>query len=78
MDTTRWKSVLVPRHTYDEIVLTAKNEGRTISGHLRIVFELWKKNTLTGAQLAQLKNEIDTLKEEKQASSTNKTQRNIL
>ena len=45
MDTTRWKSILVPRHTYDEIVAAAKIEGRTISGHMRIVFEFWKQKT---------------------------------
>jgi predicted DNA-binding protein len=43
MDTTKWKSVLVPREVYEEIRAMSKSEGRTISGQLRLVFE-WYKN----------------------------------
>lgn len=43
MDTTRWKSVLVPREVYEEIKELSKNEGRTIGGQLRIVFEQYKE-----------------------------------
>ena len=39
MDTTRWKSILVPRDMYEEVKFMAKDEGRTISGHLRMIFE---------------------------------------
>lgn len=46
MDTTRWKSVLVPREVYDEIKTLAKNEGRTISGQLRLMFEYYKHEVL--------------------------------
>ena len=42
MDTTKWKSVLVPREVYEEIRAMAKSEGRTISGQLRLVFEWYK------------------------------------
>lgn len=44
MDTTKWKSILVPRDTYEEVVEVAKMEGRTISGQLRIVFSQWKED----------------------------------
>jgi len=44
MDTTRWKSILVPRGTYTEIVEIAHQEGRTISGQLRLIFEDWKRD----------------------------------
>jgi len=44
MDTTRWKSILVPRATYEEIVEIAHQEGRTISGQLRLIFEDWKRD----------------------------------
>ena len=43
MDTTKWKSVLVPKDVYDEIKKLSKSEGRTISGQLRLVFEHYKK-----------------------------------
>ncbi len=43
MDTTRWKSILVPREVYEEIKELSKNEGRTIGGQLRLVFELYKE-----------------------------------
>ena len=41
MDTTRWKSVLVPRGVYDEIKKMSQAEGRTISGQLRLIFETY-------------------------------------
>lgn len=46
MDTTRWKSVLVPREVYDEIKALAQREGRTISGQLRLMFEYYKIEVL--------------------------------
>ena len=47
MDTTKWKSVLLPRPVYEEIVIIASVEGRTISGQLRYLFESWKNETLS-------------------------------
>lgn len=44
MDTTRWKSILVPREVYEEIKEMSKKEGRTIGGQLRLVFE-WYMET---------------------------------
>jgi len=43
MDTTRWKSVLVPREVYEEIKELSKEEGRTIGGQLRVVFDWYKE-----------------------------------
>jgi len=31
MDTTRWKSILVPKEIYEQIVTISHIEGRTIS-----------------------------------------------
>jgi len=42
MDTTRWKSILVPREVYEEIKDMSKSEGRTIGGQLRLVFDWYK------------------------------------
>ena len=42
MDTSKWKSILVPREIYEEMVLMAIDEGRTISGQLRLIFKEWK------------------------------------
>ena len=67
MDTTRWKSILVPRRTYDEIVAAAKIEGRTISGHMRIVFEFWKQKNLTKEDHALLDEQVELMKNEKEA-----------
>ena len=47
MDTTKWKSVLLPRAVYEEIVIIANVEGRTISGQLRYLFESWKHDYLS-------------------------------
>ena len=42
MDTSKWKSVLVPIEIYEEIKNISKKEGRTISGQLRIMFDIFK------------------------------------
>lgn len=44
MDTSRWKSILVPREVYEEIKEMSKLEGRTLGGQLRVVFEWYKDN----------------------------------
>jgi hypothetical protein len=49
MDTERWKSILVPRDVYEEIKATAKKEGRTIGGQLRLAFEQYQKQARTKA-----------------------------
>jgi|TARA_R100000687_G_scaffold74803_1_gene65941 hypothetical protein len=41
MDTRKWKSILVPREVYEEVVKIAHAEGRTISGQLRVIFSQW-------------------------------------
>jgi predicted DNA-binding protein len=51
MDTTRWKSILVPREVYEEIKELSKNEGRTIGGQLRLVFDWYKEAQAAGANL---------------------------
>jgi len=45
MDTNRWKSILVPRGTYEEIKAMSKVQGRTIGGQLRLVFDWYKEST---------------------------------
>lgn len=37
MDTSKWKSILVPIETYREIKTRAQREGRTLSGQLRLI-----------------------------------------
>tara|TARA_R100001244_G_scaffold130809_1_gene103304 strand:+ start:391 stop:567 length:177 start_codon:yes stop_codon:yes gene_type:complete len=44
MDTTKWKSVLVPIEVYKEIKEHSVVNGRTISGQLRIMFDVYLKN----------------------------------
>jgi len=39
MDTTRWKSVLVPIEVYTELKKLSAVEGRTISGQLRSMYD---------------------------------------
>ena len=45
MDTSKWKSILVPREIYEDIKATAKEEGRTISGQLRVIYESYNEKT---------------------------------
>ena len=42
MDITKWKSVLVPIEVYEQIKTIARSEGRTISGQLRIMWEVYR------------------------------------
>jgi hypothetical protein len=49
MDTTRWKSILVPRELYLEVKETAEREGRTISGQLCYIYEKHKGRPLKKA-----------------------------
>lgn len=39
MDTSKFKSVIVPREVYELLRDEAHQEGRTISGQLRLVLE---------------------------------------
>ena len=52
MDTKKWKSILVPRYLYDEIVAISHIEGRTISGQLRLVFSSWRDMEVLKAQIS--------------------------
>ena len=45
MDLTRWKSILVPREMYLEVREMAAQQGRTISGQLRIMHDSYKMRT---------------------------------
>jgi len=43
MDTTKWKSVLVPIEVYKEIKEHAATNGRTISGQLSVMFDVYSQ-----------------------------------
>jgi len=64
MDTKRWKSIIVPRDVYDEVVAVAYIEGRTIGGQLRMTFDYWKRQNLTKNDLNVL---ADTVKKNRKA-----------
>ena len=48
MDTSRWKSILVPRVMYEEVKMMSEDEGRTISGQLRMIFQKYKEQKTDG------------------------------
>lgn len=66
MDTTKWKSVLMPRDIYEEVVVIARVEGRTISGQLRYITEAWKQDNLTKNDQAFIKDEVAKYYNEKE------------
>lgn len=41
MDTYKWKSVIVPAEIYQAIRQIAKQENRSISGQLRVMFNVF-------------------------------------
>lgn len=63
MDTRRWKSVLVPRDVYDEIVAVAYIEGRTIGGQLRMTFDYWKRQNLSKNDMRVLEEVVEKNRE---------------
>lgn len=68
MDTNKWKSVLMHRWMYEEIVAIASIEGRTISGQIRFIFEEWKNRNLTDTDMRVVRAKIVELREaEKEA-----------
>ena len=49
MDTTKWKSVLVPIEVYKELKALAHDQGRTMGGQLKImhrVYDAYQKKEL--------------------------------
>tara|TARA_R100001126_G_scaffold102740_1_gene88828 strand:- start:6575 stop:6889 length:315 start_codon:yes stop_codon:yes gene_type:complete len=81
MDTKKWKSVLVPRDIYEEIVTIARVEGRTISGLFRVVFDTWKTQNLTNKDLVYLQKERKTYQkkiEEREDELRRKRIQNVL
>jgi hypothetical protein len=53
MDTQRWKSVLVPIEVYRELKELSHIEGRTISGQLRVMFEMYANLRSTKTKVAK-------------------------
>ena len=42
MDTTKWKSVLVPIEVYKELKLLSREQGRTMGGQLKIMYQVYE------------------------------------
>ena len=74
MDTRRWKSVIVPRDVYDEIVAVAYIEGRTIGGQLRMTFDYWKRQNLSKNDINVLADMVEKNRIEEQAAEDAATQ----
>ena len=63
MDTNKWKSVLLPKEIYEEVVVISDIEGRTISGQLRVVFESWKNDHLSDRDRRFIKDRLAKYRE---------------
>ena len=59
MDTTKWKSVLLPRDLYAEVKTASRIECRTLSGQLRLIIETWKAQNLSKKDVIMLQEETD-------------------
>jgi hypothetical protein len=73
MDTTKWKSVLLPRDCYEEVVVIARVEGRTISGQLRYILEGWKQENLSDRDQEYIAEQVDSFKKENGVDLTSKS-----
>mgnify|MGYP001405846945 FL=1 len=59
MDTNKWKSVLLPREVYEQLYIVSKEEGRTLSGQLRLIFDSWVNENLSQKDRVYLLEEIE-------------------
>ncbi|MEY2908816.1 MAG: hypothetical protein RLZZ602_1339 [Pseudomonadota bacterium] len=64
MDTQKWKSVLLPRPVYEELVIIARVEGRTISGQLRYILESWKAENLSKRDIEYIFEQVEEFRKE--------------
>lgn len=69
MDTTKWKSILVPRDMYEEVIVIAHVESRTISGQLRYIFENWKLDHLSVNDQEYIAGKVKEMREEELAKA---------
>jgi len=58
VDTSKWKSVLIPRAIYEEVVAVAHIEGRTISGQLRFFYDDWRRRSLTKEDMTVIRAQV--------------------
>ena len=73
MDTSKWKSVLLPRDIYEELVVIARVEGRTISGQLRYIHEGWKMENLSKRDQEYISEQVEIFKKETGAPLSSKS-----
>jgi hypothetical protein len=50
MDTSKWKSMIVPLSVYQQIRAIATMERRTLSGQIRLIFDEWKEYRMNEAR----------------------------
>ena len=58
---------MLPRDVYEEVVVIARVEGRTISGQLRYIVEAWKQENLSNRDQEYI---VDQIKEFKKETGT--------
>ena len=63
MDTTKWKSVLVPVEVYKELKTLSREQGRTMGGQLKIMYQVYE--AYQKKELLKQKETVTRLKDEK-------------
>ena len=61
------------RDMYEELVIIARVEGRTISGQLRYIFEAWKMENLSKRDQEYIAEQVDTFKKENDSPLSSKS-----
>ena len=59
--------------TYEEVVVIARVEGRTISGQLRYIIEQWKMQNLSNRDQEYISEQVDTFKKENDTPLSSKS-----
>lgn len=65
--------MLLPRDVYEEIVVIAKVEGRTLSGQLRYILEAWKQENLSRRDQDYIREQVEKFKQESGNDLTSKS-----
>ena len=61
------------RNMYEELVIIARVEGRTISGQLRYIFEAWKMENLSKRDQEYVAEQVDIFKKENDSPLSSKS-----
>ena len=62
MDTTKWKSTLLPRDVYEELVVVPASKAARSADNCATSIEQWKMQNLSNRDQEYISEQVDTFK----------------